>query len=252
MTPSLSVIIITKNAAEDIDRCLKSLQWADEIIVVDSGSTDNTVVECQKYTPHVFITDWPGFGPQKNRALSKASCEWVLSIDADEWLSSELATEIQKTLSNPLHSAYEIPRRSKFCGRWMHYGAWRNDWVLRLFRRGEAQFSKDRVHEKIIFSGSVGQLRHPLLHEPFKSLEEVINKMNHYSSSSAEQRALKKQSSSVLKALWHGIWTFCKCYFLKAGFLDGREGFILAVSNAEGSYYRYLKLYYLSKSSRSF
>ncbi len=247
MASSLSVIIITKNAEADIERCLQSVQWADEIIVVDSGSHDNTVALCQKYSSQVFVTDWPGFGPQKNRALSKASCDWVLSIDADEWVTSELEFEIKTAISATTPLAYEIPRLSKFCGRWMRHGAWRNDQVLRLFKREQAQFSHDLVHEKIIFSGKIGKLQHPLLHEPFKSLEEVINKMNHYSSSSAKQRAVKKQPSSLLKALWHGFWTFSKCYFLKAGFLDGREGFILAVSNAEGSYYRYLKLFYLNQ-----
>lgn len=240
---TLSVIIITKNEAEDIRQCLESVRWADEIIVLDSGSSDNTVEICKQYTDKVFATDWPGFGVQKNRALGKATMDWVLSLDADEWLSEELTQEIKHTIRQKEScDAYSFPRLSKFCGKYMHYGAWRHDKVLRLFKRGEAQFTNNLVHEKLVSNGTIGELKNTLYHDSFKNLEEVIRKMNHYSSASASTRFQAGKKTSLFAAIVHGVWTFLKCYFLQAGFLDGREGFILAVSNAEGSYYRYLKL----------
>lgn len=240
---SLSVIIITKNAEADLERCLQSVAWANEIIVLDSGSLDRTVEIARNFTDHVYSTDWPGFGPQKNRALDKASQTWVLSLDADEWLSDELQTEVRSLLSShPTFDAYEIPRLSSFLGEWIHHGSWKNDKVLRLFKRGKAVFSPDTVHERLICQGSIGQLKGVLLHHPFKTLDQVIQKMNAYSSYSAEAKVKRHKKGGLLKAILHGVWMFCRCYFLKAGFLDGKRGFILAVSNAEGSYYRYLKM----------
>jgi glycosyltransferase involved in cell wall biosynthesis len=249
---TLSVIIITKNEAEDIRQCLKSVSWADEIVVLDSGSSDNTVEICKQYTEKVFVTDWPGFGIQKNRALGKATGDWVLSLDADEWLSGKLIQEIQQTIQQKTnYDAYAFPRLSKFCGKYMQFGAWRHDKVLRLFKRGQAQFTNSLVHEKLVANGETGMLESSLFHDSFKNLEEVINKMNQYSSASAQSRSQAGKKTSLFSAIVHGVWTFLKCYFLQAGFLDGREGFILAVSNAEGSYYRYLKLLYLNQAAAS-
>ena len=248
-----SIIIITKNAAPHIKACLSSVQWADEIIVVDCGSTDNTVALCYLFTNKIFITpDWPGFGVQKNRALGKATGKWVLSIDADEQVTPTLQQEIKASITNPNYTAFRVPRHSFYCGRWIKHSGWSPDYVTRLFRRDSASFSDDLIHEKVqVFQGQIGTLTAPLLHYSFSSLEEVLEKINSYSSANAIKYLAQGQKSSLTKAILHGLWAFVRTYFLKVGFLDGREGFMLAVSNAEGTYYRYLKLLYLQKENES-
>ncbi len=244
--PKLSVIIITKNEENHIKQCLASVAWCDEIIIVDCGSTDNTVELCRHYTNKIFITDdWPGFGPQKNRALAKATGEWVLSIDADEQVTTTLQQEIKQTITHATESAFRIPRRSRYCGRWIKHSGWSPDYVTRLFRRSCANFSNDLVHEKILLQGNIGTLKTPLLHYSFESLEEVLEKVNNYSSANAQMHYAKGKKSSLSKAILHGLWAFLRTYLLRAGFLDGREGFMLAVSNAEGTYYYYLKLLFI-------
>lgn len=243
----ISVNIITKNEASRIEACLRSVAWADEIIVLDSGSTDDTVAICKKYTDKIWVTDWPGFGQQKNRALEKATHKWVLSIDADEQVSSDLQREI-KTIIQPdsPHAAYNIPRLSSYLGKTLRHGDWKNDYCLRLFQREKARFSDDVVHEKLqVLEGSVGKLKNPLYHETFTSLEQVLEKVNSYSTLGARAKYAKGKRASFLKAIGRGLWTFFRCYVLKCGFLDGKEGFMLAVSNAEGVYYRYLKMLYM-------
>jgi glycosyltransferase involved in cell wall biosynthesis len=246
---SLSVIVITKDEEAVIQRCLESVVWADEIVVVDSGSTDRTQEICRALRAKVHITpDWPGFGPQKNRARELATGDWILSLDADEWLPSELQTEIRAAIAAPAsHAAFQIPRSSSFCGRFMRHSGWWPDPVLRLFKRTSARFSDDLVHEHLIVEGSVGRLSHPLMHEPFTNLEEVLDKVDRYSSAGAQMMLARGSGSSVTSAVLHGWWTFLRTYLFKAGFLDGREGFILAVSNAQGVYYRYLKAWMLGR-----
>ncbi len=248
---SLSVIIIVKNEEAAIRECLASVVWADEIIVVDSGSTDQTIDICKEYTDQVFETDWPGFGPQKNRALEHATKEWVLSIDADERISYDLQTEIKRIIQVAgRHDAYTMPRRSNYCGRYMKHSGWWPDHVVRLFRRGKAQFSDDLVHERIIVNGEIGKLREPIIHESLLTLEQILNTMNSYSSAGAKMMAEENRKAGLTKAIMHGMWTFLRTYIFRAGFLDGREGFMLAVSNAEGTYYRYLKLMVLNRENQ--
>jgi len=243
----LSVIIITKNEENNITECLASVAWADEIIVVDNNSTDNTVALCRKFTDKIIITkDWPGFGLQKKRALDQASGEWILSIDADERVPQALQDEIKQAIDANKKAAYRIPRLSQYCGRWIKHSGWTPDYVLRLFRRDNAQFSEDIVHEQVILlQGELGSLKTPLEHYSFNSLEEVLDKTNSYSTANALKHFNNGKKSSLSKAILHGLWAFFRTYILRAGFLDGREGFILAVSNAEGTYYRYIKLMYL-------
>jgi glycosyltransferase involved in cell wall biosynthesis len=247
--PKLSVVMIAKDAGTHLRECLASVAWADEIIVLENGSRDDTVNICRECGVVLHqSTDWPGFGVQKNRALAYAKSEWVLSLDADEVVTLELANEIQAMLRSPTHSAYEIPRLSNYCGRWMRHSGWWPDPVLRLFRRDVGRFSDDQVHEKLLVQGDVGRLQNHLLHYSFDTLEQVLDKANRYSTAGALQRHARGQQGGLGKAVAHGLWTFIKTYFIKCGFLDGREGFILAVSNAEGAYYRYLKLMYRSES----
>lgn len=244
----LSVIVIVKNEAAVIRRCLNSISWVDEIIVLDSGSTDDTVAICRKHTPHVHQTDWPGFGPQKNRALERASGDWVLSLDADEWVTPELRDEILKAISRPDEAtAFRVPRLSSFCGRFMRHSGWWPDYVVRLFRRGTARFSDDVVHEHVIADGKTGTLRSPIMHETFVDLDELLAKMNNYSSLAAQEMHRGGKKGGLAGAALRGLWAFFRTYFLRGGFLDGREGFMLAVATAEGTYYRYVKLMLLDR-----
>jgi glycosyltransferase involved in cell wall biosynthesis len=251
--PPLSVIIITKNEETHISDCLASIAWCNEIIVVDCGSTDNTVARCQKYTDNVFVVDdWQGFGVQKNRALAKATGEWVLSIDADERVTATLQQEIKHAITHATYTAFRMPRKSHYCGRWIKHSGWTPDFVTRLFRRDCARFSDDIIHEKVqVLQGDIGTLKMPLLHYSFNSLEEVLEKINSYSSANAHKHFKQGKKSSLTKAIFHGLWSFVRTYILRAGFLDGREGFMLAVSNAEGTYYRYLKLMFLQENRKT-
>ena len=243
----LSVIIITKNEAVNIRACIESVAWADEIIVVDSGSSDATVEICRELGAQVYVHDWPGFGMQKNRALGYATKDWVFSIDADERVTHELREEIQSAMQRGQAEGYEIPRLSSFCGRYMHHSGWYPDYVLRLFRRGTGKFSDDLVHERVIVNGPITKLQQLLLHESFRDLEQLLAKINHYSTASAQMLHRKNRTASLKKAVGHALWAFFRSYFLRAGLLDGREGFMLAVSTAEGTYYRYLKLMLLAE-----
>jgi glycosyltransferase involved in cell wall biosynthesis len=238
----LSVIIITKNEGTHIGPCLQSVLWADEIIVLDSGSQDDTVEICKQYTDNVFITDWPGFGIQKQRALDKAQGDWVLSIDADEVVTTELRTEVEKALQQQEFNGYYIPRLSSYCGKQIRHGGWWPDYVLRLFRRNTGYFTESVVHERIVVQGEIGKLTSPLLHDAFVSLDEVLRKVNDYSSLGAEMLRQQGVQSSLSKAIFKAFWIFIRTYLLKAAFLDGRQGLMLSISNAEGTYYKYVKL----------
>ena len=248
--PSLSVTVITKNEAHNIEACLRSVAFADEVIVLDSGSTDATVELAVSMGAKVSERmDWAGFGIQKNRALALATSEWVLSIDADERVPPELQEEIRAVMKDPQFDAYSLPRLSSYCGQYMRHSGWHPDRITRLFRRPAACFSEDPVHEKILFAGQVGRLNFQLLHESFLDLEAVLDKTNRYSTAGAQSLFQKGMSASVGKALGHGLWAFARTYFLRLGFLDGRLGLVLAISNAEGTYYRYLKLWLLHRQA---
>lgn len=245
----LSVTILTRNSEAVIGRCLESVDWADEIIVVDSGSTDRTLDICREHGAKVHSSAvWPGFGPQKNRALELATGTWVFSLDSDEWITPPLKAEIERSIASPGETvAYMMPRSSTFCGRAMRHSGWWPDYVVRLFRRDVARFSDDLVHERLIVNGPVGRLGSPLMHEAIPDLEAMMDKANRYSTASAAMRQRDGKRGSLLAAIVHGAWTFLRTYVFQLGFLDGREGFMLAIANAEGSYYRYLKLMLLNR-----
>ncbi len=232
----LSAIIIAKNEAGNIADCLDSVAFCDERIVVDGGSDDGTVALAEAKGARVVSSQkWNGYGPQKNFALSLAGGDWVLSLDADERVSAALAREIQQTIPDAYADGYKMSRLSSFCGRQMRHSGWYPDYVLRLFRRGKARFSDDIVHERVICDGPVARLTAPLLHSPMARLEEALAKLDRYSTAGAAKRI------SSGSGLVPGLFAFFRAYVLRAGFLDGREGFLLAVTIAEGSYYRYMK-----------
>lgn len=246
--PKVSAVVITKNGEAVIGRCLASLDWAFETIVIDSGSTDRTVEICREAGAQVYSADWQGFATQRNRGIERASGDWVLAIDMDEWVPEALRREIEEvTRASSNVAAYRIPRLSSYCGRFMRYGGWWPDYVARLFRRGAARFEGGAVHDHLVPDGPVGRLRNHLMHEPFTGLEQVLEKMNAYSTWGAQRLHQEGRRTGLVRAVLHAAWTFFRTYILRAGFLDGREGFMLAVSNAEGTYYKYVKLMLLGR-----
>ena len=256
--PTLSVILITRNEAAHVAGCLASVAFADEWIVVDSGSSDATCDIARGCGATVIATDdWPGFGAQKNRALAQARGRWVLSLDADERVTPELAAQIRRVVADDASghdsnaeppasegtlAAYEFSRLSNFCGQWMRHGDWYPDRVLRLFRREAGRFSNDLVHERLIVDGPTGRLTGELLHDSMPNLEGALDKMNRYTSGRALDKVRAGQGGGLAAALSHGLWAFFRCYVLRRGLLDGRLGLVLAVYVAEGTYYRYLKM----------
>ena len=260
----LSAILITRNEAHNLEECLASLQGlADEIVVVDTQSSDATVSIVQRYGAKVAQPDdWPGFGPQKNRALALATHAWVLSIDADERVTPELAAEINLVIgrgqqnidhagsADKHYSAYEIPRKSWYCGKFIQYCGWRPDYVLRLFRKSNAKFSEDLVHERVITTDAIGQLKNHLLHYSYLDFSQVLAKVEAYSSAAAQQAFIRGERGSIGKGVMHGAWAFFRTYVLRAGFMDGAHGLALSISNAQTSYYKYVKLWAMRQQAR--
>jgi glycosyltransferase involved in cell wall biosynthesis len=239
--PRLTAIIITRNEAANIGACLDSVAFCDERIVVDSGSDDDTCTIAKSKGAHVTEHAWQGFGPQKNFALSLATGEWVLSIDADERVTPELAVAIGTAISEGGADGYEIRRRTRFLGREMLQSRLFPDYVLRLFRRDRARFTDVLVHEAVICAGPVARVSEALSHDPVVRLEDALSRIDRYSSASAEMLVTKGRQVSFATGIAHGMWMFFRIYILRLAFLDGRIGFLFAVANAEGSYYRYMK-----------
>ncbi|MGF6779079.1 glycosyltransferase family 2 protein [Paraburkholderia sp. GAS334] len=245
---TLGVALITRNAAGRLAQCLEALSFADDIVIVDSGSTDDTATIARAHGARVIVAaDWPGFGPQKNRAVAALSTDWILSIDADEIVSPELQASILAAIRAPSADVYAIDRLSSFCGRWVHHSGWYPDWIPRLFRRDAARFSNDLVHERLVFNASAARLEGKLLHYSYEDFGAVLRKLDAYSDAGARQRHAAGQRSSFSRALARGAWAFMRTYLLRRGFLDGRTGFMIAMFNAETVYYRFLKLDAMSR-----
>jgi len=245
----LSVIIITKNEARHIAECLQSVSFAAEIIVVDSGSTDGTIEIARQHGAVVHQSaDWPGFGPQKNRALDLATQSWVLSIDADERVTPELRREMIETLAAPSYEGYFVPRLSELCGQPIRHSGWWPDYVLRLFLRDKGRFTQVPVHERVEVSGQTSRLQACLLHYPYETLDALLQKMNRYSTDAAHMMFTKGKRAGVASIVGHSVWTFIRIYFLRRGFLDGRYGFVLAATASAGSFFRYSKLMMLCRT----
>ena len=245
---SLTVIVITKDEAHNIGACLQSVLFADQLVVLDSGSRDSTMEIASALGAEVHVdNDWQGFGVQKNRALALARCDWVLSIDADEVVPAALRAEIEAGIASPEFDAYDFPRLSSYCGQKMLHSGWYPDRVTRLFRRSAARFTDDLVHERLVVNAPIGRLHSALMHESYRDLEDVLHKANRYSSAGAKKLYLAHKRASLRTAIGHGLWAFFRTYVLRLGFLDGRLGLVLAVSVAEETYYRYLKLWLLER-----
>ena len=249
--PRLSLIVITKNEEAAIARCLGSANFADEMVVVDHGSTDRTVEIARSLGAEVIVTtDWPGFGPQKGRALSRARGDWVLSLDADEWVEPALADEIRATITRvDAAEGYEIPRRSRFCGKIVRHGDWRGDRVLRLFQRGRGRFSEDKVHERVIVEGHVARLSAPLEHDSVTDLADAEDKIERYANAAAFQLLAEGKTSNIAKAALRGGAAFLRSYILRLGFLDGITGLQVANYNRRYTYQKWARLAKLSHRS---
>lgn len=231
--PRLSLIVIARNEEASIGRCLRSASFAHELVVVDNNSTDKTVEIARSFGAKVLQpADWPGFGPQKNRALQAAAGDWVLSLDADEWIEAALADEIRAAIAPPdATDGYEMPRRSRFCGTIVRHCGWSPDYVTRLFRRGRGRFSDDKVHEHLIVDGRVGRLRAPIEHDSITDLADAADKVERYAAAAAAELAARGKRSSRAKALLRGWGAFLRTYVWRAGFLDGRTGWMVADYN---------------------
>jgi len=247
--PALSLIIITKDNARTLKRCLDSAAFVDEKLLVDSGSKDETLAIAREAGCRITETaDFPGFPAQKQRALAQVTTPWVLALDADEWIEAPLREEMLAALEAPGETAgFEMPRHSSFCGRLLRHGDWGRDRVVRLVRRDKAHYGGGWIHDRIQVEGPVTQLASPLLHEAVFDLEHALWRMNYYSTMTAAERHKTGRKVSLAGALGHGFWTFFRSYVLRGGFRDGPEGFFQAATAGEGSFYRYAKLMLLNR-----
>ncbi|PLX99375.1 MAG: glycosyl transferase [Desulfuromonas sp.] len=249
---TLSVTIITKNEEDRLPVCLDSVKdLADEIIVLDSGSDDRTVEIARQYTEQVFVTDWPGYGKQKQRALEKASCDWVLAIDADEALTPELQDEIQDMLARDVQEvAYFLPWAVTIFGKRLDYGRSARA-PLRLFKREGARFTDAMVHETVITApGKAGKMKGRLLHFTHRDFGQTLYKNAHYAWLGAQQRYQKGKKGGLVGATVRGILVFIQIYILRGGFLDGRVGFIMAVMYSQGAFNKYAGLWTLYRMEK--
>jgi glycosyltransferase involved in cell wall biosynthesis len=246
---SLSVVIITFNEEANLARTLASVAWTDEIVIVDSGSTDRTREVAESFHAKFCVEPWKGFAAQKNSALVKATGDWILSLDADEEVEPALADEIRSALSaNPTVAGFWIPRKNFFLGRWMKHGGFYRDPKLRLFRRGVGQFEERLVHEDLRVDGTTASLHHNLMHHAYPTIEDYLEHMNRYSSLGAEMAVAKRaRGFSLLNIAIRPRLTFLYNYFLRLGFLDGREGLLLHLYHAQYVSWKYAKAWELSR-----
>lgn len=252
MPPRLSVIVITRNEADNIAGCLASVDFADEKIVVDRASTDDTVAIARQAGAHVAARgDWIGFGPQKNRALDLATAEWVLSVDADERVTPKLSAQIREAMSDDRFDAYTLRIETAFYGlRVRHSEFYANTSSVRLFRRTKGRFRPVLVHETVeLLSSRVGALSEPLEHLSFVDPDAYLRKVNQYAALQAQMLYDLGRRSGLLKAFLHGFAAFSKSYVVRLGFLDGGAGIAIAVLSFELTYHKYFKLALLSRGS---
>lgn len=242
MSSGLSVTIITLNEEESIGECLDGLKWADEVLVSDSGSIDKTVDICRSRGVLVFSDKWLGFGAQKNLVASRAQGPWILNVDADERVGPELREEILKAISSGTASGYYLPRKNHFNGRWIRHCGWYPDYNLRLYRKDAGAFSERAVHEAVAVNGTVGYLKNPLIHYTYKDVSDYLDRMQRYSTLSAEQMKKDGRSATVFDLLLRPWATFLKMFVLKRGFLDGADGVLLSMLYAAYTLAKYAKL----------
>jgi len=247
----LSVTIITHNEEDNIRKCLESVQWADEIIVIDSGSTDSTVEISREFTDKVFFNPWTGMKEQKQYAVEKASHTWIFSIDADERATEAIMQFIMQELKNPDHDGYRFPRQNYFLGAWLKHGGWYPDHVLRLFRKDQGYFGGINPHDKVVIkSNKVTTLKVPIIHHTYKSISQYVAKQNMYSSISAKELFIAGKNVSPYIIPMKVLWKFIETYFVKKGFLDGFRGFVVAMGATYAVFWKYVQIWELSDKNR--
>jgi glycosyltransferase involved in cell wall biosynthesis len=249
----LSVLVITRNEENNIVDCLESVGWADDIVVVDAGSSDRTVELARRFTQKVFVTPWGGFSEAKEFALRQASNEWVLWLDADERVPPALGAEIRETLADgaPSYAGFRLARRAYFLGKWIRHCGWYPGYVLRLFRRDAGAFNRSRVHERLELRGPAGRLRNDLLHFTDETLYHYFSKFNTYTSLAAEDAHEAGRSSSAYDLLLRPPYLFFRMYLFRGGFLDGMHGLVLSLCSAGYVFVKYAKLNELGRRSRA-
>ena len=246
---TLSVMIAAKNEGNQIRACVESVSFANEVIVLDSGSLDDTAAQARAAGALVHVTDWPGYGPQQQRGIDLATSDWVLSLDADEIITATLRDEILVAITKAEFDGYRLPRHSSFCGVFIEHSGWRPDYTLRLVRRKVAGFTDHFLHAHMTADGKVGHLQSPIIHYSYKDLDDVLEKLSRYSKGAALDLQVRNGSSTLTKALMKGFWSFIRTYFLKQGFRDGRMGLALAIYNSHTTYYKYLRLWMHGRTS---
>ncbi len=243
--PPVSVTIITFNEEENILKAIQSVAWAEEVIVVDSGSTDKTIELAQSLGAKVFHNPWPGYGQQKNYAQQLATHDWILNIDADERVSPELAAEIQESL---VHSeakktyGFYFPRMTFYMGRWIRYGGWYPNHLVRLVNRLFARWTEPNVHEELCVNGNVMGLSHPIHHYAFSSIQEQVLTNLRFSHLGSQDLKKTGQGASILRLILKPMGKFMETYVIKRGFLDGLPGFIISVNAAHSMFLKYAYL----------
>ena len=246
----LSAVVITLNEASCIEKCLEALSFCDEILVIDSESTDTSVGLCKELGARVINQPWLGFGPQKNFAVEQAKHDWVLCVDADEEVSPELRSSIEKQLQSPDFSAYKIPRCNRFLGRSLRYGEGYPDLNVRLFDRRQAQWSLDAVHEKVTASCAVGIMSGDIIHNSAETLEKYLFTQNSYTSIQAQALFERGKRVGVAHLVLSPLVRFIKFYVFKLGFLDGVPGFVHIAIGCMNAFVKYAKLKELSLRAR--
>lgn len=249
---NLSVVIITKNEEKNIRRCLESVKWADEIVMIDSESTDGTVSIASEYGAKVFSPEWRGYGPAKQDGVARANGRWVLSLDADEVVSKELGAEVRDIVSNgSKFNGYYVTRKTNFLGRWILHCGWYPDHVLRLFKKSEGDFNDAVIHERAVVNDPVGYLRGEILHYCYPTLELYLDKFNHYTTIGASEAFRKRKRAGVFAIMIKPMASFVRHYFVKQGFRDGLEGFVLSVMSSVAVLVKYMKLRNLYRNNES-
>ncbi len=245
----LSVVTIALNEERNIVECLESVRWADELIVVDSGSLDNTVDLAQRFPAKVMQMEWRGYGATKNEALQHATGDWVLWLDADERVTPELAAEIKQRIREDDKSVagYTVARRAYFLGKWIKHSGWYPSRVTRLFRRSSGKFSETKVHERLLLDGVTADLHNDLLHYTDPDLHHYFEKFNRYTSLAAEDLQAAGKPFSLYDVIVRPPFVFFKMFIMRLGFLDGIHGFVLSVASMSYVFVKYAKLWELQK-----
>jgi glycosyltransferase involved in cell wall biosynthesis len=250
----ISVYIITFNEVEKIRDCINSVLWADEIVVADSNSTDGTIEIALELGARVIQIPFNGYGNLRNQAMNQCNGEWIMSLDSDERCTPKVRDEIIEIINNQFLEIYKIPRKNFFMGRWIKHSGWYPNYRQpQLFKKGKMNYTMDAVHEGFISNSNkkIGSLKNSIWQFPFKNTEEVMSKANRYSSLGVKKLQERNVKGTIFKAFLHGFWSFLKHYIFKLGFLDGGPGFVIAFSNFEGTFYRYIKLTEAQKDWKS-